>query len=114
MIEKKINKVAVIVAAIPYVLLGYPWFSIFRDSWFEGGGLTEQQLINGPGFVSAFTVAFIASIVMSYVLAFLIIRTGEQSIARGIKIGILVWLGFIVTLLGTRYILRLVVWTISS
>lgn len=51
-----------------------------------------------------FTVAIISSIIMAYVLAFLVIKTGERTALRGIKIGILIWFGFIATLLGTQYI----------
>ena len=84
--------------------LGVSPISIFRDSWFEGGGLTVEQLLNGPGYIPAFSVAIICSIIMAYVLAFIIIKTGDRTVLRSIKIGILVWFGFIATLLGTQYI----------
>jgi hypothetical protein len=102
--DEKIGIIPVIVAALPYIFLGYPWFSLFRDPWFEGGGLTVEQLINGPGYLPAFTVSIICSIVMAYILALLIIKTGKRTFARGIKTGILLWLGFIATVLGTQYI----------
>ncbi|KAA3609693.1 MAG: DUF1761 domain-containing protein [Calditrichaeota bacterium] len=102
--SKKVDLIPVIVAVIPYVLLGYPWFSMFRDLWFEGGGLTVEQLVSGPGYIPAFSVAIISSIVMAYVLSFLIIKTGKRTAIRGFKISILIWLGFIAPLLGTQYI----------
>ena len=104
MFDRRINLLAVLVAAVPYVLLGYPWFSVFRDPWFEGGGLTVEQLVNGPSLAVAFTVAIVSSLVMAYVLALLVIRTGEQTAARGMRMGALVWLGFVATLLGTQYV----------
>lgn len=84
--NKRINHLSVFVAAIPYILLGYPWFSIFRDPWFEGGGLTVEQLINGPGYLTAFSIAIISSILMSYVLRFFITLTGKLTVSRGLKI----------------------------
>ncbi len=101
---KKIPIPTVIVAAIPYVLMGYPWFSIFRDPWFYGGGLTVEQLTKGPGYFEAFSVAVISSVIMASILAFVIISTGEQTVLRGLKIAFLMWLGFISTLLATQYI----------
>ena len=101
--NKKINHTAVIVAAIPYTLLGYPWFAIFRDPWFEGGGLTVEQLMNGPGYPTAFSIAIISSILIAYTLAFFVNRTGEPTVSRSIKIGLLIWAGFILPLLVTQY-----------
>ena len=100
---KKIPIAAIIVAAIPYILLGYPWYSIFRDPWFYGGGLTVEQLTTGPGYAEAFSVAILSSLVMAYILAFVLFRSGEQTMLRGIKIAALMWLGFIAPLLATQY-----------
>ena len=101
--NKKTNHLSVTIAAIPYILLGYPWFSIFRDPWFEGGGLTVEQLMNGPGYLTAFSVAIISSILMSYVLRFFITRTGKLTVSRGVKIAFFIWAGFILPLLATQY-----------
>ena len=101
--NKKINQTAVVIAAIPYILLGYPWFAIFRDPWFEGGGLTVEQLTNGPSYLTAFSIAIISSILMAYTIAFFVSRTGELTIGRGIKIGLLIWAGIILPLLATQY-----------
>jgi hypothetical protein len=103
MMNWKVNIKAVLVAAVPYILLGYPWFSVFRDPWFYGGGLTVEQLQNGPGYVTAFSVAILSAIVMSYVLAFLIVRTGEQTPVRGMKIAALVWLAFVGAVMATQH-----------
>ena len=97
-----VNVKGVLVAAVPYILLGYPWFSVFRDPWFHGGGLTVEQLRNGPGYVTAFSVAILSAIVTSYVLAFLVVRTGEQTSMRGMKLGALVWLAFVGAVMATQ------------
>jgi hypothetical protein len=53
----KVNKRTVIVATIPYILVGYPWFSVFRDPWFHGGGLRVEQFQQRPSYAVAFGVA---------------------------------------------------------
>jgi hypothetical protein len=100
---KKVNLFSVIVAALPYILLGYPWFSIFRDPWFEGGGLTVKQLINGPSYLFAFIVAIISGLLMAYSLAIILIRTGKQTIIGGLKSALFIWVGFILPLLASQY-----------
>lgn len=102
--NKKVSHISIIIAALPYILLGYPWYSLFRDPWFEGGGLTVEQLINGPGYLSAFSVAIISALIMAYILSFFITKTGERTTLRGIKLGFIIWLGIIAPLLGTQYI----------
>ena len=99
----KVNRKAVVVATIPYILLGYPWFSLFRDTWFHGGGLTVERLQQGPSYAVAFAVAICSALVTAYVLAFLIAATGEQTTLRGIKIASLVWLAFVAAVMGTQY-----------
>ncbi len=98
-----VNMKAVVVAAIPYVLLGYPWFSMFRGPWFHGGGLTVEQLQQGPGYATAFSVAIISALVTAYVLAFLVARTGKQTAMRGMMIAAFVWLAFVCAVMGTQY-----------
>ncbi len=99
----KINKLAVIVAVIPHILLGYPWFSVFRDTWFHGGGLTVEQLQNGPGYGVAFSIAIAGALVTSYVLAYVIVRTGEVSLAHGVKTALVLWLAFVCAVMGPQY-----------
>ena len=101
--SRSVSFKSVLVAAVPYILLGYPWFSMFRDPWFHGGGLTVEQLRDGPGYLPAFSVAIVSAIVTSYVLAFLVIRTGEQTSIRGMKMAALVWLAFIGAVMATQH-----------
>jgi len=101
--NKRINHLAVVFAAIPYILLGYPWFLVFRDPWFDGGGLTVEQLLNGPSYFVAFSIAIISSIIMAYALYFIITLTGKLTVTRGLKIALGIWAGFILPLLATQY-----------
>ena len=99
----KINKVAVVVAAIPYFALGYPWFAFFRDAWFYGGGLTVEQLLEGPSYAVAFGVAIGGALVTSYVLALLMAKTGTRTAVGGMGIAALGWLGFTAAVMATQY-----------
>ena len=102
--RSSVNTKAVLVAAMPYILLGYPWFSIFRDPWFQGGGLTVEQLQQGPSYAVAFTVAIVAALVTAYILALLVSATGARTAMGGMKVALLVWLGFVCAVMGTQYI----------
>ncbi len=101
--KNRIKKRTIIVAAIPNVLLGWPWFRVFRDAWFEGGGLTVEQLLNGPSYSIAFTIAITSSLVTAYLFAVLLTKTGTKTVLRGLSLAFLIWIGFIVPVLGTQY-----------
>lgn len=93
----------VVLAMVPYVLLGYPWFSAFRDPWFHGGGLTVEQLRSGPGYATAFSLAIAAGVLTARVLAFLIARLEWTNALGGLRAGGLAWLGFVGPVYATQY-----------
>lgn len=98
-----VNRKAVVVAALPYILLGYPWFRLFRDPWFHGGGLTVEQLQQGPGYAIAFTVAIASALVTAYVLAALLAATGAVTPWRGVRLAFVLWFAFIGVVMGTQH-----------
>lgn len=98
-----INFLAVFVAAIASMILGFLWYSpmLFARPWMRLMGfdpddkakLAEMQ--KGAGKV--YGLAFIASLVSAFVLAKIISVTTVITIAYGMKVGFAVWLGFVAT-----------------
>jgi Protein of unknown function (DUF1761) len=41
---------------------------------------------------------------MAYVLGWIVVNTGEQTMMRGLTIGALMWIGLVATTFGTAYI----------
>jgi hypothetical protein len=100
-----INTWAVLVAAVAYWLLGAAWFTIFSNPWLASIGKTMEQLQReaaSPGV--AYSVAFIANLIIAYILGWVVISTGEQTAVRGITIGALLWVGLVGTTIGTAFI----------
>jgi hypothetical protein len=100
-----INIWAVLVAAVVYWLLGAAWFTILRDPWLASIGKTMEQLQRegvNPGV--AYGVAFVANLIIAYVLGWVLISTGEQTAVRGVIIGALLWVGLVGTTIGTAFI----------
>ena len=101
----KINIWAVVVAAAVYWMLGAAWFTIFSKPWLTSIGKTMEQLQKegvNPGI--AYGVAFVCNLVIAYVLGWVMVNTGEQTVARGITMGALLWVGFVGTTIGTAHI----------
>jgi uncharacterized protein DUF1761 len=95
---------AVIVAAIVYWLIGAPWFSMLQAPWLVGIGKTMQELrASGMPKWLPHVVTLISNFAMAYVLGWLILATGPQTLVRGITIGAIVWI-FIGAAFATEYV----------
>jgi Protein of unknown function (DUF1761) len=97
----KINLVAVGLAGIVFWFLQAAWYTLLKGPWLEGVGQTMADLQNRGA--SPFIIALACDVVVAYVLAWVVARTGEQTAARGVVCGILLWFGLIDTTLATNY-----------
>lgn len=98
-----INFLAVFVAAVVCMVLGFLWYSpmLFARPWMRLMGidcddkakLAEMQ--KGAG--KLYALSFVASLVSAIVLAKIITVTTVITIPYGMKIGFAVWLGFVAT-----------------
>ena len=99
-----INLWAVIVSASVAFALGYLWFTIiFREPYLKGLDKTQEQLDQGPNMLSASILQLTGNFAMAYVLALLMVYSGKETIADGMKLGLLIWAGFIAAVIGPMY-----------
>lgn len=103
--DARINILAVLVAAAAYWMLGAAWFTILKEPWMAGIGKTMEQIQRDavhPGIAYGFSL--VCNIVIAYVLGWVVVSTGEQTMMRGLTIGALLWVGLVATTFGTAYI----------
>jgi hypothetical protein len=101
---KSINLFAVGVSTIASFFIGFVWFTvIFRHPYLAGLGKSAEQLAKGPSTLEASVLQLAGNLVMSFVLARIIVRTGQQTVIGGMQLGVLVWLGFIAAVIGPMY-----------
>ncbi|HEX8422513.1 MAG TPA: DUF1761 domain-containing protein [Pyrinomonadaceae bacterium] len=97
----KINYAAVFVSAVVYWVLGGIWYSplLFGGKFIEIMRWSPEQLarIEADGAGGQLALAFVGSLVASYVLAHIVRYLNAESAADGAKTGLWLWLGFIVT-----------------
>jgi len=92
-----INYLVIILTALVNMFIGYLWYSrfMFGNRWLILIGRTELQLKKMGNFI--YLYSFLASLVMSYVLAVIISFSEVNSIIGGAFVGFILWLGFIAT-----------------
>jgi len=88
----RINHLAVLAAALLQMLVGALWYSRFAffTIWAEGIGLDPAVAENPEGWPLRFAFAFVASLVVAYGMAVLVLRLGLRSAAAGLRLGLLI------------------------
>jgi hypothetical protein len=114
-----INYLAVFIAAVFGWLVGAAWYGAFANPWVAAHGKTmeqfkaENEAYKGtPHAWLPFVLAFVAELVMAYVLAGMVGHFGSVTIRSAVISGLFVWAGFVVTTMlvnnafaGRRYML---------
>lgn len=98
-----INWVMVLVSAVIQWLLGVLWYGlIFRKSWNKMVGLAEGAKPKNTVF--AMIMAFVACLLLSFVIGHVDLWAGAAVFTAGVKFGVICWVGFIAPPLFTQHI----------
>jgi hypothetical protein len=95
-----VNPIAVLIATVIQWLLGAIWYGfVFKDRWKALVGIGGAQPKNAWfGMVAA----FVANLILSFVLAHIIKWAGGDRFPDGVYLGALCWLGFMAPPLFTQ------------
>ena len=100
--NSKTNHLAVVVSAVVYFVIGGLWFgAIFSQAWLSAVGKSMEELQRTTMPEGAlYTLAFIAALILSYTLNWLLQRGGKQGANEGIKLALGLWIGIVATTAG--------------
>jgi hypothetical protein len=100
---------ALVVAMLVSFLFEAGWFGFFLKSWLAGIGHDMQWLESQHGVTMPlqYAVALLCSFVAATILSVSIQASGEQTLFRGIKVGAVLWFGFILTTLAKNDIFEI-------
>ena len=103
-----VNIWAVLVCAIATMVVGFLWYSpaLFANPWMvlmgydpnDKAKIAEMQKSAGPSYA----MSMVASLLSAFVLGKIIAVSGETTAIDGLKIGLVVWLGFVTTVQFTN------------
>ena len=91
----------ILIAAVAAWLAGAGWYMLLGKHWMAALGTTPekmQEARNQPGAMLPFIYAFVADLVMAWVLAGLLshLGPGQVTVRNGIISGAVCWLGFVI------------------
>jgi hypothetical protein len=100
---------ALVVAMLVSFLFEAGWFGFFLKPWLAGIGHDMQWLESHPSVTMPvqYAVALLCSFVTATILSVCIQASGEQTFLRGIKVGAVLWLGFIATTMAKNDIFEI-------
>lgn len=102
------NYLAILVAAAVSFMFGGIWYGALAKPWMAAAGIDDEMMKaskEGGKTTQLMISAFVASLVMAWVLAGLIghLGSGQVTIYNGIISGAFVWFGFVATTLVTNH-----------
>src|SRR5689334_4630694 len=100
-----VNFLAIIVAAIIEMVLGFLWYGpLFSKPWMALQGWTQERMQAGNPNPVIYLVPFVGSLLRNYVLALLISATQMGTLVGGAGLGLLLGTGFIATAFASNYL----------
>ena len=102
------NYWAILVAAVACFVFEAIWYTIFLQSWLSGIGRTMGWMTaSGMNPSLQYATALVSAAVMAMAISCVTQLTGPQTAVRGAKVGILLWVGFVLTTWSTEYIFEI-------
>lgn len=102
MLQVDINYLAVLIAALVPMATGYLWYSkwLFAKEWMKLAKVSEADTKKNAS--QAMMMAFVASLITSYVLAYFMQYARAETITDGLVTGFWAGLGFAATTIVTH------------
>ena len=95
-----VNYLAVLVAAIASMVVGFLWYGpLFGKMWMGLMNFDKKKMNEAKkkGMGKTYVLAFVTSLIMSYVLAHFVNYVQAKTIADGVVLAFWLWLGFFAT-----------------
>ena len=99
-IQVTVNYIAVLVAAIASMVVGFLWYGpLFGKLWIKMMNFDKKKMDEAKkkGMGKTYMLAFLTSLIMSYVLAHFVGYLQAATIADAVVLAFWLWLGFFAT-----------------
>jgi len=92
------NFFAVLIAAVVSMIIGFVWYSpsVFGKQWMSMMGFKKKD-VDKKDMGRTMILAFISTLIVAYVLSFILENVNATNFISGALTGFIVWLGFVAT-----------------
>ena len=106
MVFGSVNWIAIVVATVASMALGFVWYMALAKQWMAALGKTREQIMASAPGATPYILSALMQLIMAYSLALFVPRImGATTIPNGLIVGFHVWLGFVITsmIINHRY-----------
>ncbi len=101
MVDVQVNLMAVVIAAVVQMALGFYWYSPagFSKEWQKLSGMSDAAIARAKskGMNLSYVLMILSSLIMAYVVGHVMAAFQASNIAEGLQGGFWMWLGFVAT-----------------
>ncbi|MHA1537192.1 MAG: DUF1761 domain-containing protein [Alphaproteobacteria bacterium] len=105
-----VNYLAVLLAAVAGFAFGSVWYMALAKPWMAAVGMSEPPKPRPLPFI----VAFLAQLLMAYMLAGALGHLGDVSVQAGAIAAALFWLGFVATTMSVNHRFAGAPWSLTA
>ena len=107
-----INPLAVVIAAIVPMVLGFVWYGpLFGSTWMAARGITREQM-GQVNVGQAYGLTTVLAIVTAVAMAMVLSAASTQDLTTGVTLGAIMGVGLVATALVTNGIFEERSWTL--
>ena len=95
-----VNYLAVLAAAIASMIVGFIWYGpLFGKMWMQSMKMDNKKMQEAKkkGMGKTYILAFLTTLIMSYVLAHFVDYVEAKTVMDGVILGFWLWIGFLAT-----------------
>lgn len=94
----EVNYLAIFVCGIISLGISALWHSplLLGRTWVDEGDKSEEELKKGRHSIKTYAISLLSNLFIAFSLAQLLASTGSSTMAEGIRLAFLCWIGFIV------------------
>lgn len=93
-----VSLLLVVISAVTAMALGFLWYSpvLFGKEWMKLMGYTEKNMEKAKkGMGGMYALSTVGALLMAFVLGYVLKIANVPNVVIGVKVGFLMWLGFV-------------------
>ncbi|MEL6735988.1 MAG: DUF1761 domain-containing protein [Pseudomonadota bacterium] len=110
-----ISPIGFILAIIASMVIGAVWYTVLSGPWIKANGFDESEIAKAQsgGGASIYGTAALSHAIMALVLSALLYQTQANSLAGGLTLAFLCWLGFVITTMSVNHRFQMKPWSLT-
>ncbi|MEM1040741.1 MAG: DUF1761 domain-containing protein [Pseudomonadota bacterium] len=110
-----ISPIGFVLAIIASMAIGAVWYTVLSGPWIKANGFDESEIAKAQsgGGARIYATAALSHAIMALVLTALLYHMQAYSLAGGLTVALLCWLGFVITTMSVNHRFQMKPWSLT-